>query len=83
LFQFSPSQFIQPSYDQQRFGIEPDRKFGIVRCAHCSFVYAEHTPTPAFTMLLYDTPDDEDVADPERHASLRPGWVGHQLTLAS
>src|SRR6516164_2187642 len=75
LFQVSPSQFIQPSYgseQQQRFGIEPDRKFGIVRCGRCSFIYAEHIPTPAFAMLLYDTPEGKDIADPERHASLRP-----------
>jgi len=86
LFQLSPSQFIQPSYEpelQQRFGIEADRKFDVVRCGRCSFVYAEHAPAPAFMALLYDSPDDEDCAAPEQHASLRPAWVGHQLTLAS
>jgi len=86
LFQLSPSQFIQPNYEpelQRRFGIEPGRKFGVVRCGRCSFVYAEHAPGPAFTALLYDSPDDEDSAAPEQHESLRPGFVGHQLKLAS
>jgi SAM-dependent methyltransferase len=85
LFQISPSQFSQPLYTpevQQRFGIERDRKFGVVRCGRCSFVYAEHEPPPALTVLLYDSPDAED-STAEKHESLRPAWVSHQLQLAS
>jgi hypothetical protein len=87
LFQLSPSQFLDYDYTpelQKRFGIDSNKKFSVVRCGRCSFVYTEYAPSSKFSALIYDVLDsDPKPADPEQTGYLGARWVSQQLRLAS
>jgi SAM-dependent methyltransferase len=83
LFEVCPREFIGAHYGPEaegRYGISALHKFNIVRCQDCEFLYTSLVPTPAFTALLYDTPNEQDHADP---GALRPSWVAQQFRLAT